>query len=160
MSGAGAGRTAGLVGAVLLAAVHFLARPLLGSWEMSPDLLAGALLLAALQLRAGTAAAVGFALGLLEAALALADPAPLAALYTVTGYLGVRCWDLLFADVRIFLPTFLVTGSWVLIVVKQWIVVGDLTLYFIGVPAVVAALLTALTAGVWSLISGVDTSRG
>lgn len=152
MSGPTAGRTAGLVGATLLALVHFLARPALASGWMSPDLLAGALLLAALHLRAGAAAAVGFALAVLEASVALTDPAALAAVYTITGYLAVRSWELLFADVRIFLPTFLLFGSWLLISVKQWIVSGDLTLYFMSVPAVVAALLTAVVAGAWQLL--------
>lgn len=158
MSGGSGSRATGLVGAGLLALIHFLAHPLLASWWTSPDLLAGALLLAALELGAGSAAALGFVFGLLEGGLTLTDPAPLAALYTVTGYLGVRCWELLFADVRIFLPTFLVVGSWMLIVVKQWIMTGDLTLYFMGVPAVVAALLTGLVAGGWRLLFGGSSS--
>lgn len=154
MSREGGGRAAGLVGAVVLALVHFALRPTLTSWWLGPDLLAGALLLSALHLRAGTAAVVGFALGVLEAAMALTDPAPLAAVYAIAGYLGVRSWDLLFADVRVFLPTFFVLGAWVLIVVKQWLMVDGMTLYFIGVPAAVAALLTAAIAGGWQLLSG------
>lgn len=154
MSAASGGRAVGLAGAILLGLAHFLLRPTLTSWSMSPDLLAGALLLTALHVRAGTAAAVGFVLGVLEAAMALTDPAPLAAVYAVAGYLAVRSWDLLFADVRIFLPTFFVFGSWVLIVVKQWLILNDLTLYFMGVPAAVAALVTAALAGGWQLLSG------
>lgn len=154
MSGSPGGRAAGLAGAILLALVHFLLRPTVTSWWMGPDLLAGALLLAALHVRAGSAAAVGFLLGVLEASMALTDPAPLAAVYAVTGYLGVRSWELLFADVRIFLPTFFVLGSWVLIVVKQWIIVDDMTWYFMGVPAAVAAVLTAAVAGGWQLLVG------
>lgn len=138
----------------MLALVHFALRPTLTSWWLGPDLLAGALLLSALHLRAGTAAVVGFALGLLEASMALTDPAPLAAVYAVAGYLGVRSWDLLFADVRVFLPTFFVLGAWMLIVVKQWLTVDDMTWYFMGVPAAVAALLTAAIAGGWQLLSG------
>lgn len=154
MSGSPGGRAAGLAGAILLALVHFLLRPTVTSWWMGPDLLAGALLLAALHVRAGSAAAVGFLLGVLEASMALTDPAPLAAVYAVAGYLGVRSWELLFADVRIFLPTFFVLGSWVLIVVKQWIIVDDMTWYFMGVPAAVAAVLTAAVAGGWQLLAG------
>lgn len=154
MSGSPGGRAAGLAGAILLALVHFLLRPTVTSWLMGPDLLAGALLLAALHVRAGTAAAVGFLLGVLEASMALTDPAPLAAVYAVAGYLGVRSWELLFADVRIFLPTFFVVGSWVLIVVKQWIIVDDMTWYFMGVPAAVAAVLTAAVAGGWQVLAG------
>lgn len=86
--------------------------------------------------------------------MALTDPAPLAAVYAVAGYLGVRSWELLFADVRIFLPTFFVVGSWVLIVVKQWIIVDAMTWYFMGVPAAVAAVLTAAVAGGWQLLVG------
>lgn len=154
MSSSPGGRAAGLAGAILLALVHFLLRPTVTSWWMGPDLLAGALLLAALHVRAGSAAAVGFLLGVLEASMTLTDPAPLAAVYAVAGYLGVRSWELLFADVRIFLPTFFVLGSWVLIVVKQWIIVDDMTWYFMGVPAAVAAVLTAAVAGGWQLLAG------
>lgn len=143
-----------LVGAVLLALVHFVLRPTLSSWWMSPDLLAGALLLTSLHVRAGTAAAIGFGLGVLDASMALTDPAPLAAVYALVGYAGVRSWQLLFADARIFLPTFFLVGSWLLVVVKQWIVVGDLTWYFVGVPAAVAAVLTTAAAGGWQLAFG------
>ena len=137
-----------------MVAVHFLFRPTFSSWAMGPDLLAGGLLLAALHVRAGTAALVGFAAGMLEASVALVDPAPLAAVYAIVGYAGVRSWQWLFADARIFLPTFFALGSWLLIVVKQWITFGDLTWYFIGLPAAVAALLTTIVAGGWQLVFG------
>ena len=154
MSRLGGSRTPALVGAGLLFAGHFLFRPTLSSWEMSPDLLAGGLLLAALHVRAGTAAATGFTAGLLEATVALVDPAALAAVYAIVGYGAVRSWQLLFADARLFLPSFFFVGSWLLIVVKQWIALGDLSWYFVGIPALVAAVLTAVVAGGWQLIFG------
>lgn len=148
------GRVPALVGAGLLVLVHFLFRPTLSSWAMGPDLLAGGLLLAALHARAGTLATVGFGLGMLEAAIALVDPAPLAAVYAIVGYAGVRSWQWLFADTRVFLPTFFVVGSWTLIVLKQWIALGDLTWHFMGIQATVAALLTMAVAGGWQVIFG------
>ena len=154
MSRVGRSRAPALVGAGLLFAVHFLFRPTLSSWEMGPDLLAGGLLLAALHVRAGTAAAAGFAAGLLEATVALVDPAALAAVYAIVGYAAVRSWQLLFADARIFLPSYFLLGSWLLIVVKQWITLGDLSWYFVGIPALVAAALTTAVAGGWQLVAG------
>jgi len=66
----------------------------------------------------------------------------------------VRSWQLLFADARIFLPTFFLVGSWLLVVVKQWIVIGDPSWYFVGVSATVAAVLTTAVAGGWQLVFG------
>lgn len=143
-----------LVGAALLAVLHFLFRPYLLSWWAGPDLAAGALLVAALRLQAGRAATVGFALGLLEGAMALGGLGPLAVSYALVGYGAARSWGVMFADVRLFLPAYLFTGGWMLIVLNQWIITGDLTWSFTLLRAPVAALLTAIVAG------AVETAAG
>ncbi|MFQ5530396.1 MAG: hypothetical protein ACE5FP_08615, partial [Gemmatimonadota bacterium] len=60
--------TLAVVGLLL---VHFFLRPRLMAFSAAPDLLVGGLLLAALRLRADHAAALGFTLGVLDAAMAL-----------------------------------------------------------------------------------------
>lgn len=148
-----AGRLTALAAVVVLAALHLLLHPLLSGWSASPHLVAGAVLVAGARLRPGSAAVVGFALGLLEEAMILAGPGPLAALYAATGYLSAHAWTMLFTDSRSFLPVYLVFGGWVLIVANTWITSGSLmwSFSFVGAPA--GALLTALVAtpAVWSV---------
>lgn len=117
MSGEGRSRSGTALLAAGLLVLHFLLRPLLAEWSVGPDLLAGGLLLAALDLRAGTAAVLGFVAGVLEGAMAGAGMSALSIAYALAGYLGARSWDLMFADARLFLPVYLVLGSWLLQVV-------------------------------------------
>lgn len=138
---------AAVAGAGVLALLHFLARPYLLEWWGSPDLAVAALLVAALHLRPGPAAAVGFVLGLLEGAMALGGIGRLAMAYAVVGYGAARSWALLLADVRLFLPVYLFLGGWILITCHQWVTTSDLTLSFIFMRAPAAALLTAVVAG-------------
>lgn len=99
-----------VVALVLL--LHFLLRPGLTALPVGPDLLVGGLLLAALRVRAGTAAVLGFCLGPLEAAMVLGDPGMYAFVLTATGYLAARSRDVLFADAPIFIVVYLFTGTW------------------------------------------------
>lgn len=99
-----------VAGLILL---HLLLRPLLIGWPGAPDLLVGGLLLGALGLRAGSAAALGFVLGLLEGAMALEGMGSLMVVYTAAGYVGARSRDLIFTDARVFLPLFLFLGVWI-----------------------------------------------
>lgn len=149
MSGEGsadARRAAGC--AVVLALLHFLFRPyLLQPWWM-PDLLAAAVLVVALHLRASRAAVLAFALGLLEGAMALEGLGVLAAGYAAVAYAGARMWDLFYSDARLFLPVYLVLAGWVLLLVNAWTTMGELTWSFSLVRAPVAALGTALVAAV------------
>ena len=62
-------------------------------------------------LRAGSAAILGFSLGILEDAMALGGGWT-ALLYTMAAYLGARFRDLIFADSRLFVPLYLFLGTW------------------------------------------------
>lgn len=148
MSGEGyGGARRAVAAAVVLALVHFLLRPyLLEPWWI-PDLLAAAVLVVALHLRAGQAAVLAFALGLLEGAMALEGLGILAAGYAAVAYGGARMWDLFYSDARLFLPVYLLLGGWILLLVNTWATTGDLTWRFSVVTAPVAALATAVVAG-------------
>jgi hypothetical protein len=98
-----------VAGLILL---HFILRPVLTSWAAGPDLLTGALLLGALQLRAGPAALLGFFLGLLDASMALKGMGALMIVYTIAGFAAAKSRDLLFSDSAVFVPTFLFVGVW------------------------------------------------
>lgn len=152
-AGEGGGRLSALAAVGGLAVLHLLLHPLLSTWPAAPHLIAGAVLVAGIRLRPGSAALVGFALGLLEEAMVLAAPGPLAAVYAATGYLAARSWTLLFTDARPFLPVYLVSGGWILIIVNTWITSNDLTWSFSLLSAPAAALLTAAAAvpAVWSV---------
>lgn len=141
------GGRAALAGVILLVLLHFLLHPELLSWWWEPDLAAGALLIGALHLPASRAAILGFTLGLLEGAMALTGLGPLAVAYALVGYLAGRSWRVVFADARLFLPAYLFTGSWLLLVLRQWIAVGDLAWSFMVLRAPVAALFTVIVAG-------------
>lgn len=99
------------VGVLLL--LHFLLHPWLTGLPAGPDLLIGGLLLAALRVRAGAAAVLGFALGPLEAAMLLDDPGVYALVLTATGYVAARSRDVLFADAAMFVIVYLFLGTWI-----------------------------------------------
>lgn len=128
----------------LLGCLHFLFRPILTSWWIAPDLLAASLLVGTLHLRAGQAAVLGFALGALEGWMALAGAAPLSVFFSVAGYVGVRAWDLFFADVRFFLPLYLMMGAWSLTVASAWLTSATMGTEFLLFRAGGSALLTAV----------------
>lgn len=114
----GGANPGGWVLVVLVLLLHFALHPLLSRWPAGPDLLTGGLLLGSLQLRAGHAAGFGFALGLLEASMALSGLGTLMLVFTLAGYVGARLRDVFYSDSTRFVPTFLVVG----VLLIQWIV--------------------------------------
>jgi hypothetical protein len=138
------GRVAAWLAVGLLACLHFLLRPILTSWWIAPDLLVASLLVGTLHLRAGRAAVLGFSLGALEGWMALAGAAPLSVLFAVAGYVGVRAWDLFFADVGFFLPLYLLTGAWALTMASAWLTSATMGADFVLLRAGGSALLTAV----------------
>ncbi len=143
-----------LAGAAVLVLLHFLLRPWLLSTWAGPDLAVAGLLVAALRLRPGRAAILGFVLGLLEGAMAMGGIGALAMAYAVLGYGASRSWGLLFADVRIFLPAYFFVGGWLSVTFHQWATTGDLDLSFVLMQAPAAALLTAAVAGLVEVAAG------
>lgn len=131
-----------VIGVYLVA--HFLLRPLLVARPLAPDLLAGALLMAALHLRPGVAAGVGFGAGVLEGAMALEGMGVLGAAFALLVYLAARARELFFADSDLFLPAFTFVGVWVLHM-AELVAVGT-PLDWVGwlVRAPVAAALTTV----------------
>ncbi|TFG64201.1 MAG: hypothetical protein E4H28_05460 [Gemmatimonadales bacterium] len=99
-------------GVTVLLLIHFLFRPSLTSFIAAPDLLVGGLLLASLRLRAGHAAALGFGLGVLDAAMALENPGTNALVLLTIAFTAARSRDLLFADARFFVVVYLLAGTW------------------------------------------------
>lgn len=101
-----------MFGVTLLLLIHFLFRPSLISFSAAPDFLVGGLLLAALRMRAGHAAALGFGLGVLDAAMALENPGIYALVLLTIAFAAARSRDLLFADARFFVGVYLLAGTW------------------------------------------------
>lgn len=135
------------VAVVALVVAHFLFRPLWVALPVGPDLLVGALLVATLRLRAGHAALLGFVLGLLESGMALEGLGSYALALTLLGYLGARSRDLLFADARFYVFSYLFVGTWI----------GHAVLLLLGttVPGTAALVLgSAVTAAITSLVCG------
>lgn len=92
--------------------LHFLFRPTLAGSALAPDLLVGGLLLAALRLRAGHAAILGFVLGVLDGVMALGNPGTYALILLTVAFAAARSRDLLFADARFFVAVYLFAGTW------------------------------------------------
>ncbi|HSU13479.1 rod shape-determining protein MreD [Longimicrobium sp.] len=138
---------------VVLVALHFILRVGLGLGVLAPDLLVVALLLASRRLRPGTAAGLGFLLGLLEgsanpfvfgvASLALA----------ILGYLGSRSREWLAGDDPLNMVAFFFAGT----------LLYELLLYVMlavgGVGgSVMALLIPALLASVYAAAVGLGAS--
>lgn len=119
--------------------LHFLLRPRLMDFSLAPDLLVGGLLLASLRLRAGHAAALGFTLGVLDAAMALENLGIYGLVLLAVAFAAARSRDLLFADARFFVAIYLFVGTWLTDATLALLGTGDP-----GIPvAVGSALLTA-----------------
>lgn len=131
----------------LLALIHFLARPALAGPAWAPDLLTGAVLLAALGARAGVAATVGCALGLLEGAMALGGLGGTALVYTILGYVTARWRDLFFADLPFLLFLYLFVGCWATKLVMTVVAGTGLGWEYALITSPVSGVLTALLCG-------------
>lgn len=108
-----------LIFVAVLVILHFLLRVGLGLGELAPDLLVLALLLAARELRAGTAAALGLVLGILEGSVIPFALGALPVVFTLLGYLGSRTRELFAGDSLVFLALYLFVGKWVADVLLQ-----------------------------------------
>lgn len=96
----------------ILVVLYFLLRVGLGLGAFAPDLLVVALLLAARRMRAGWAAGLGFALGVLDGAAHPLTMGAAALPLAVLGYLGARSREALAGDSPVLLALYLFAGKW------------------------------------------------
>ena len=119
--------------AVLLLILHFALHPLWSRSPVGPDLLAGGLVLGAMQFRWGRAAAWGAAIGLLEASISLGPMGRTMLLFTLTGALVAWVRHLIYADSDYVTPAFVFLGT--------WFVRFAATIFAAGAPAVEVLLV-------------------
>ncbi len=98
--------------ALLLPILHFALHVGLGIGAWAPDLLTVGLLVTARQVRTGSAAAIGFGLGLMEDALSILSFGANAMALTVVGILGARSRELFVGESLAFLASYLALGIW------------------------------------------------
>lgn len=107
-----------IVTIAVLSFLHFALGPVFEAWFVSPNLLVCAILVAARQLRPGTAAGVGFVLGLLEDSMAVSNFGLATLLLVLIAYVGSRTRDLFVGEETLFMGTYLFVGTWVYEVVS------------------------------------------
>jgi cell shape-determining protein MreD len=107
-----------------LVTLHFFLRLGLGYGAGAPDLLTLGILVAARELRSGSAAALGLFLGVLEDSFSILAFGGSAVAFTVIGLVGSRTRDLFVGDSLIFLVSYLMLGKWSRDLI-QWLVVGE-----------------------------------
>jgi hypothetical protein len=110
---------------VCLVVLHFVLRLGLGLGQLAPDLLLVALLLAAREMRAGWAAGLGLALGILDGAMVPFNLGTSALVMTLLGFAGARTRELFSGDNYVFLALYLFAGKW-LYDTLLYLVTGDL----------------------------------
>lgn len=97
----------------LLVVLHFVLRVGLGYEQLAPDLLVVALLIAARQISAGSAAGLGLLLGVLDGALVPFALGASALALTIVGFVGARSRELFAEDNYVLLALYLFAGKWV-----------------------------------------------
>jgi cell shape-determining protein MreD len=147
LTGSRRGWSADAVLIVAMVMVHFTLYQFFVRWPAMPNFLIGGLLLAALRMRAGYAAFLGFGLGVLDSAMGLEGLGTISLVLVLVGYLGARSRDLLFADARPYVFIYLFAGTWIAEVVLALAMPGGPSLLNVLVLAPVSALCTAVVCG-------------
>jgi cell shape-determining protein MreD len=96
----------------LLVVLHFVLRIGMGLQQLAPDLLVIAVLIAAREVRAGTAAGIGLLLGILDGSVVPFTLGASALVLTLLGFLGSRTRELAAPDNYLFLALYLFAGKW------------------------------------------------
>ncbi len=109
---------------LLLPVIHFFLHVGFGIGGWAPDLLTVGLLLVAREVRTGTAAGVGFGLGLMEDAFSILAFGANTLALTLVGIAGARSRDLFLGESLVFLFSYLALGTW-LRVALHWILAGE-----------------------------------
>jgi rod shape-determining protein MreD len=121
----------------VLVILYFLLRVGLGLGALAPDLLVVALLLGARRMRAGWAAGLGFALGLLDGAAHPQTMGAGAVALCILGYAGARSREALAGDSPLLLALYLFAGKWLY----------DLIVYLLLIKPHLAGPLSTLVLG-------------
>ena len=144
---------------VVLVVLHFVLRVGFGLGQLAPDLLVVAVLLAARELRAGTAAGLGLLFGVLDGAVIPLSLGSSALVLTVLGYLGARTRDLVATDSLAFLALYLFAGKWLfdglLYLVSGAILRPDFSSLLLISPlaAIYAAIAGVIAFATWRLVA-------
>jgi cell shape-determining protein MreD len=96
----------------LLVVLHFVLRIGMGLQQLAPDLLVIAVLIAAREVRAGTAAGIGLLLGILDGSVVPFTLGASALVLTILGFAGSRTREIASADNYLFLAVYLFAGKW------------------------------------------------
>ncbi len=143
-----------IVTVLVLAFLYFALTPFFDSWYFSPNLLVCAVLIAARQMRPGAAAAIGFALGLLEDSMAVSYFGLATILLTLIGFIGSLTRDLFLGEERLFMGTYLFMGTW-LYEAASYLLMGaagdPLSYLLVKAPldAVATGIVGYLTVPIW-----------
>lgn len=144
--------------ALLLPIFHFTLHVGLGIGAGAPDLLTVGLLVTARQVRTGTAAGMGFALGLMEDALSILSFGANTVALTVVGILGARSRDVFVGESLTFLASYLALGIWLRGAI-HWLLTRDgareeaIRVLVVQVP--VAAAYAAAVGTVLLMVTGI-----
>jgi cell shape-determining protein MreD len=96
----------------------------MGLQQLAPDLLVIAVLIAAREVRAGTAAGIGLLLGILDGSVVPFTLGASALVLTVLGFAGARTREIASDDNYLFLALYLFAGKW-LFDALLFLVTGD-----------------------------------
>ena len=130
---------------VLLVVLHFTVRPVL-QWRAEPDFLVVAILLAAVRVRPGVAAVLGFATGLLADALAPATFGATAFSLAVIGFSASWLKAVFFSDNVVLHAFFFFVGKWAF----------DVLFVLLERPGGLLAMVTQLV--LWSPLAAAATA--
>ncbi len=108
----GGSRLALTVVVIVFSFVHFTLSPVFDSWYASPNLLLCAVLVSARELRPGSAAGLGFVLGLLQDGMAVSHFGLATLLLVLIAYVGSATRDLFLGEEPLFMGTYLFVGTW------------------------------------------------
>jgi len=102
-----------LIAFALLLVLHYTLRPLL-AWRASPDFLVIAVLLVSIRVRPGTAAIVGFVVGLIADSISIDGLGAGALAMSVVAYGASWLKAVFFADNLLLIALFIFLGKWTL----------------------------------------------
>jgi rod shape-determining protein MreD len=132
----------------ILVIAHLVLHVAIGVRGIAPDLLTIGVLLGSRRLSGAGAAALGFALGLLNDGLSFSSFGAMAVVYAIIGFMGARSRDLFEGDSLLFVAVYIFLGKWLRDLLYQL-----LTRSTVWSDMLTAAPLAALYAAVAGVIA-------